>query len=110
MQRDLALMLKQKSSSGRRLGLAVSKINHDLRKFCSLRAAFSDRLASVPDPNGQRFAPQLMRFARTRIAFCSRRSPTPGEGAAADRKPVPLEALVEEVRETLRSLARVASG
>ena len=49
MQRDLASMLQQKSHLAA-LGLAVSKINHDLRNLLASAQLFSDRLASVPDP------------------------------------------------------------
>jgi signal transduction histidine kinase len=101
MQRDLASMLQQKSHLAA-LGLAVSKINHDLRNLLASAQLFSDRLASVPDPNVQRFAPQLMRSLERAIAFCQStlsygqvREPPP------DRRPVLLEALVDEVRDTL---------
>jgi signal transduction histidine kinase len=101
MQRDLASMLQQKSHLAA-LGLAVSKINHDLRNLLASAQLFSDRLASVPDPNVQRFAPQLMRSLERAIAFCQStlsygqvREPPP------DRRPVALETLVDEVRETL---------
>jgi signal transduction histidine kinase len=101
MQRDLASMLKQKSHLAA-LGLAVSKINHDLRNLLASAQLFSDRLASVPDPNVQRFAPQLMRSLERAIAFCqSTLSYGQVKEPPPDRKPVPLEALVEEVRETL---------
>jgi signal transduction histidine kinase len=101
MQRDLASMLQQKSHLAA-LGLAVSKINHDLRNLLASAQLFSDRLVSVPDPNVQRFAPQLMRSLERAIAFCQStlsygqvREPPP------DRRPVALETLVDEVRETL---------
>jgi len=101
MQRDLASMLQQKSHLAA-LGLAVSKINHDLRNLLASAQLFSDRLVSVPDPNVQRFAPQLMRSLERAIAFCQStlsygqvREPPP------DRRPVSLETLVDEVRETL---------
>jgi signal transduction histidine kinase len=101
MQRDLASMLTQKSHLAA-LGLAVSKINHDLRNLLASAQLFSDRLASVPDPNVQRFAPQLMRSLERAIAFCqSTLSYGQVKEPPPDRKPVPLEALVEEVRETL---------
>jgi signal transduction histidine kinase len=101
MQRDLASMLKQKSHLAA-LGLAVSKINHDLRNLLASAQLFSDRLVSVPDPNVQRFAPQLMRSLERAIAFCqSTLSYGQVKEPPPDRKPVPLDALVEEVRETL---------
>ena len=54
MQRDLASMLQQKSRLAA-LGLAVSKINHDLRNLLTTAQLFSDRLSSLPDPRVQRF-------------------------------------------------------
>lgn len=43
------------------LGLAVSKINHDLRNILASAQLFSDRLASVDDPMVQKFAPRILR-------------------------------------------------
>src|SRR5229473_2032647 len=60
MQRDLAALLQQKSHLAA-LGLAVSKINHDLRNLLSSAQLFSERLAKISDPRVQRFAPKLMR-------------------------------------------------
>ncbi len=76
-------MLQQKNRLAA-LGLAVSKINHDLRNLLASAQLFSDRLASVPDPNVQRFAPKLMRSLERAIAFCqSTLSYGQREGAAA---------------------------
>ena len=101
MQRDLTSMLQQKSHLAA-LGLAVSKINHDLRNLLASAQLFSDRLASVPDPNVQRFAPKLMQSLERAIAFCqSTLSYGQVKEPPPDRKPVPLESLVEDVRETL---------
>src|SRR5262249_29741447 len=69
MQRDLASMLQQKSHLAA-LGLAVSKINHDLRNLLTSAQLFSEGLASSPDPRVQRFAPKLMRALERAIAFC----------------------------------------
>ncbi len=69
MQRDLVSMLHQKSRLAA-LGLAVSKINHDLRNLLASSQLISDQLASVPDPRVQRFAPKLMRSLERAIAFC----------------------------------------
>ena len=49
MQRDLATMLQQKNRLAA-LGLAVSKINHDLRNLLASAQLFSDQLSSLPDP------------------------------------------------------------
>lgn len=101
MQRDLASMLQQKSHLAA-LGLAVSKINHDLRNLLASAQLFSDRLASVPDPRVQRFAPKLMHSLERAIAFCqSTLSYGQVTEPPPDRKPVVVESLIEDVRETL---------
>ena len=69
MQRELVSMLHQKSRLAA-LGLAVSKINHDLRNLLASAQLFSDRLAKLPDPGVQRFAPKLMHALERAIAFC----------------------------------------
>jgi signal transduction histidine kinase len=101
LQRELASMLQQKSHLAA-LGLAVSKINHDLRNLLSSAQLFSDRLSSLQDPRVQRFAPKLMRALERAIAFCqSTLSYGRAQEPPPDRRPVALETLVEEVRETL---------
>ncbi len=59
-QGDLQQTLRQKQRLAD-LGLAVSKINHDLRNILASAQLFSDRLISLPDPTVQRFAPKLIR-------------------------------------------------
>jgi signal transduction histidine kinase len=101
MQRDLASMLQQKNRLAA-LGLAVSKINHDLRNLLSSAQLFSDQLSSLPDPRVQRFSPKLMRALERAIAFCeSTLSYGRAQEAPPDRRPIALEPVVEEVRETL---------
>jgi signal transduction histidine kinase len=101
MQSDLASMLQQKSRLAA-LGLAVSKINHDLRNLLTTAQLFSDRISSLPDPRVQRFAPKLMRALERAIDFCeSTLSYGRVQEAPPDRRMVPLEPLVEEVRETV---------
>ena len=101
MQRDLASMLHQKSRLAA-LGLAVSKINHDLRNLLASAQLFSDQLSTSPDPKVQRFAPKLMRTLERAIAFAQS---TLSYGAAQepppDRKTVEVEPLIEEVHEAL---------
>src|SRR5262249_56835021 len=58
MQHDLANVLQQKNRLAA-LGLAVSKINHDLRNLLTTAQLFSDRLVRLQDPTVQRFAPNL---------------------------------------------------
>jgi signal transduction histidine kinase len=101
MQRELASMLHQKNRLAA-LGLAVSKINHDLRNLLASAQLFSDQLATSPDPKVQRFAPKLMRTLERAIAFCQS---TLSYGAAQEpppeRKPIAVEPLIEEVHESL---------
>jgi len=101
MQTELASMLHQKSRLAA-LGLAVSKINHDLRNLLASAQLFSDRLASIPDPGVQRFAPKLMRALERAIAFCqSTLSYGRLQEPPPERRKILLEPLVEEVHETL---------
>ena len=100
MQRDLVSMLHQKSRLAA-LGLAVSKINHDLRNLLASSQLLSDQLASVPDPRVQRFAPKLMRSLERAIAFCqSTLSYGRAQEAAPDRRMMLVEPVIAEVRES----------
>jgi signal transduction histidine kinase len=101
MQRELASMLHQKNRLAA-LGLAVSKISHDLRNLLASAQLFSDQLSTLPDPKVQRFAPKLMRTLERAIAFCQS---TLSYGAAheppPERRTVEVEPLIEEVHEAL---------
>ncbi len=101
MQRELASMLNQKNRLAA-LGLAVSKINHDLRNLLASAQIFSDQLSTLPDPKVQRFAPKLMRALERAIAFCqSTLSYGAAQEAPPERKTIVVEALIEEVHEAL---------
>jgi signal transduction histidine kinase len=101
MQADLASLLAQKSHLAA-LGLAVSKINHDLRNLLTSAQLFSERLAKVADPHVQRFAPQLMRALERAIAFCqSTLSYGRLQEPPPDRRMLALDPVVASVRETL---------
>ena len=100
MQRDLTSMLHQKSRLAA-LGLAVSKINHDLRNLLAASQLISDQFGASSDPKVQRFAPKLMRTIERAIALCqSTLSYGRAQEAAPDRRMVPLEPIVQEVRES----------
>ena len=60
MQGTLQRMLREQRHLAD-LGLAVSKINHDLRNTLASAQLVSDRLSDIPDPQVQRFAPTLIR-------------------------------------------------
>ena len=101
MQRELASMLHQKSRLAA-LGLAVSKINHDLRNLLASAQLISDQLSNLPDPKVQRFAPKLMHALERAIAFCqSTLSYGAAQEAPPERKPIAVEPLIEEVHEAL---------
>ncbi|MFN3868226.1 MAG: sensor histidine kinase [Hyphomicrobiaceae bacterium] len=70
MQRDLSQLFLQKSRLAA-LGLAVSKINHDLRNMLANAQLISDRLTDIPDPTVQRFAPKLIASLDRAINFCN---------------------------------------
>jgi signal transduction histidine kinase len=101
MQRDLVSMLHQKSRLAA-LGLAVSKINHDLRNLLASAQLISDQLSTVPDPRVQRFAPKLVHTLERAIAFCqSTLSYGRAQEASPDRRQVMLEPVVFDVRDSL---------
>ena len=101
MERDLQGTLREQRHLAD-LGLAVSKINHDLRNMLASAQLFSDRLGSLPDPNVQRFAPKLIGALDRAIAYCQStltygraREPAPA------RRLVALGRLVDDVADAL---------
>jgi signal transduction histidine kinase len=69
MQSDVRTMLTER----RRLadvGLAVSKINHDLRNLLSSAHLLSERLDMIADPHVQRVAPKIVRAIDRAVSFC----------------------------------------
>ncbi len=70
MQEQLSGTLHQKGHLAA-LGLAVSKINHDLRNMLANSHLISDRLAGVPDPTVQRFVPKLIASLDRAVALCT---------------------------------------
>ncbi|MEP0235956.1 HAMP domain-containing sensor histidine kinase [Roseibium sp.] len=59
MQQALSRALQQKQRLAD-LGLAVSKINHDLRNLLASAQLFLERLEHVPDPTVNRLAPKIL--------------------------------------------------
>jgi signal transduction histidine kinase len=100
MQRSLAHELAQ----GKRLaelGMAVARINHDLRNILSAAQLISDRLATIQDPLAQRLAPRLVATLDRAIQFCQS---TLTYGASRElppsRRRFDLSELVEQVVES----------
>ncbi len=84
------------------LGLAVSKINHDLRNILASAQLFSDRLTALPDPMVQRLAPKLIRtidravsYTQSVLSYGKAVEPPP------EKRLVALRRLVDDVSELL---------
>lgn len=69
MQQRVQELFKQQRRLAE-LGLAVSKINHDLRNLLASAQLISDRLTLVQDPTVQRFAPKLVGAIDRAITYC----------------------------------------
>jgi signal transduction histidine kinase len=100
MQSELAAMLQQKNRLAA-LGLAVSKVSHDLRNMLSSAQLMSDRLAMLEDPAVQRFAPKLIASLDRAIDFLTQ---TLKFGRAQELPParerLAVKAIVDEVIES----------
>jgi signal transduction histidine kinase len=101
MQMELTQTLQQKNRLAA-LGLAVSKISHDLRNMLANAQLISDRLGDLPDPAVQKFAPKLIvslgraiNLAESTLKFGR------AEEAPPRRELVSLRVLVEEVGDGL---------
>jgi signal transduction histidine kinase len=101
MEKALSEMLGQRRHLAD-LGLAVSKINHDLRNILASAQLFSDRIGAVEDPLVKRFAPKVIGaidraidYTRSVLAY----------GQATEEKPrrqlLSLSRLVDDVADVL---------
>lgn len=101
MQMTLADDLRAKKHLAE-LGLAVSKINHELRNMLAAAQLMSDRLTETRDPKVKRFAPRLIATLGRAIDFCQA---TLAYGRASEASPtlreVALRQLVAEQAELL---------
>lgn len=68
MQMHLQKMLNEQKHLAD-LGLAVSKINHDMRNILASAQLMSDRLRMVKDPAVQAFAPKLLKTLDRAVAY-----------------------------------------
>lgn len=68
MQGELQRMLVERRRLAD-LGLAVSKINHDMRNILAAAQLMSDRLARVDDPDVRKLAPRLVRTLDRAISY-----------------------------------------
>jgi signal transduction histidine kinase len=68
MQRHLQEALSERKHLAD-LGLAISKINHDMRNLLAPAQLLSDRLAEAEDPLVQRIAPRIMRALDRAVTY-----------------------------------------
>ncbi len=107
-ERELASMQTQLQSTLRGqkrladLGLAVSKINHDMRNILASAQLMSDSLSHVEDPMVQRFAPKIIRtldravnYTNDVMSYGKANEQTP------DRRRVLLAMLINDVQDLL---------
>src|SRR5690606_13410951 len=96
MEADIFSMLRQRRHLAD-LGLAVAKINHDLRNTLTSAQLLSDQVVALDDPKIQRLAPRLLHSIDKAVAFAEsvldygRQSGTPPRPV-----PVDLRALIDE--------------
>jgi signal transduction histidine kinase len=97
METTLADELRQKRRLAQ-LGLAVSKINHELRNMLTTAQLLTDRLDRVSDEAVQRIAPRLVATLDRAIAFCET---TLAYGRATEplpqRRLIPLAPLIADL-------------
>jgi signal transduction histidine kinase len=97
METALADELRQKRRLAQ-LGLAVSKINHELRNMLTTAQLLTDRLDRVSDETVQRIAPRLVSTLDRAISFCER---TLAYGRATEplpqRRLIPLAPLIADL-------------
>lgn len=105
LQTEVAGSLAQKKHLAD-LGVAVSKINHDLRNMLAAAQLVTDRLSAIPDGTVQRFVPKLVATLDRAIGY-SRAVLDYGKAGEAPpaRRLVALRRLVEDVGEMLGLVA-----
>lgn len=101
MQAQLQRILKQQKNLAD-LGLAVSKINHDMRNILASAQLMSDRLTDVDDPMVRSFAPKLLRTIDRAVGYTSEvLAYGQASEAAPRRRRIRFAALAQDVRDML---------
>jgi signal transduction histidine kinase len=95
MQRDLYGSLQQKTRLAA-LGVAVAKIQHDLRNILSNAQLASDRLAAIDDPVVKRLAPRLVASLDRAVSLATS---TLRYGRAEEREPARARLLLAPIAE-----------
>ena len=98
-QSELFAMLRQRRHLAD-LGMAVSKINHDLRNMLTSAQLLSDQVAKLDDPQAQRLAPRLVKtidkavdFAQTVLDY-GRQQSNPPKPQPVDLRALGFEAAI----------------
>ncbi|MBB3442769.1 HAMP domain-containing sensor histidine kinase [Rhizobium sp. BK379] len=101
MQLELQKTLKQQRNLAA-LGLAVSKINHDMRNILASAQLMSDRLVDVDDPMVKSFAPKLLRTIDRAVGYTTEvLSYGKATESAPRRRRLRLYELIQEVKDIL---------
>lgn len=101
MQVELQKTLKQQKNLAA-LGLAVSKINHDMRNILASAQLMSDRLVDVDDPMVKSFAPKLLRTIDRAVGYTTEvLSYGQASESAPRRRRIRLNELTQDVRDML---------
>ena len=101
MQAGLRSALQQKTRLAA-LGIAVTKINHDLKNILATARLVSDRLAGSEDPEVRRVTPTLMSAIDRAVDLCARTLSFTREGPASlDISRFDLAGLLDDVGASL---------
>ncbi len=101
MQAKLRAALQQKTRLAA-LGIAVTKINHDLRNILTTAQLVADRLAGSGSPEVKKMTPTLLAAIDRAIDLCSKTLTFTREGPPElNRQRFPLRHLVDEVGASL---------
>ncbi len=101
MQEALSRALQQKRRLAD-LGLAVSKINHDLRNLLASAQLFLERLEHVPDPTVTRLAPKILATLDRAVTYTQAvMAYGKAQEEAPKRRLVALQRVIEDVADVL---------
>jgi signal transduction histidine kinase len=108
MQAKLRGALQQKTRLAA-LGVAVTKINHDLRNILTTAQLVADRLAGSDNPEVRRLTPTLLAAIDRAIDLCSKTMTFTREGPPTlNSRRFPLRPLIDEVGAVLPAAANGA--
>jgi len=99
MQSELTKNLRQKERLAS-LGVAVSKVGHDLRNMLTTVQLLADRMENSQDPTVQRVAPKLIGSVNRAITLCEQTLKFgKAEEKAPQLAPTQLSAIVQDIKD-----------